>query len=122
MVSVVSSIPDLDEDRSSRREKEKRPSGLLGLFSSKSRENLAEASSKSSKSKDDDDEERKHRRRKHRSDRGSTYGGSDDDDMRSTISSSSRREKRSSRSRSEKGDGDRRDAYDDKVHRSSHVR
>jgi hypothetical protein len=122
MVSVVSSIPDLDEDRNSRKEKEKRPSGLLGLFSSKSRENLAEASSKSSKSKDDDDEERKHRRRKHRSDRGSTYGGSDDDDMRSTISSSSRREKRSSRSRSERGDGDRRDAYDDKVHRSSHVR
>jgi serine/arginine repetitive matrix protein 2 len=121
MVSVVSSIPDLDEDRSSRREKEKRPSGFLGLFSSKSRENLAEASSKS-KSRDDDDEERKHRRRKHRSERGSTYGGSDDDDMRSTISSSSRREKRSSRSRGERGDGDRTDAYDDKVHRSSHVR
>lgn len=122
MVSVVSSIPDLDEDRSLKREKEKRPSGFLGLFSSKSRENLNEASSKSSKSRDDDDEERKHRRRKHRSDRGSTYGGSDDDDMRSTISTSSRREKRSSRSRSERGDGDRTDAYDDKVHRSSHVR
>jgi hypothetical protein len=122
MVSVVSSIPDLDEERSSRKEKEKRPSGLLGLFSSKSRENLAEASSKSSRSKDDDDEERKHRRRKHRSDRGSTYGGSDDDDMRSTISTSSRREKRSTRSRSERGDRDRTDAYDDKVHRSSLVR
>jgi hypothetical protein len=124
MVSVVSSIPDLDEDRSSRKEKERgterRSSGILGLFSSKSRENLAEVSSKSSKSKDDDDEERKHRRRKHRS-RGSTYG-SDDDDMRSTISGSIRREKRSSRSHSERGDRDRTDAYDDKVHRSSHVR
>jgi serine/arginine repetitive matrix protein 2 len=121
--SAVSSIAGWDEDRSSKKEKEKekekRPSGILGLFSSKSRENLAEASSKSSKSKDDDDEERKHRRRKHRSDRGSTIG-SDDDDARSTISSSSRREKRSSRS--EKGDGERRDTYDDKVHRSSYVR
>ncbi|KAK1918019.1 hypothetical protein P3342_000737 [Pyrenophora teres f. teres] len=115
--SVVSSIAGYDEERSAKKEKEKerekRPSGLLGLFSSKSRENLAEAASKSSKSRDDDDEERKHRRRKHRSDRGSTYG-SDDDDMRSTISSSSRREKRSSRSRSERGDRDREDAYDDK--------
>ncbi|KAF7455202.1 hypothetical protein A1F99_024600, partial [Pyrenophora tritici-repentis] len=113
--SVVSSIAGYDEERSPKKEKEreKRPSGLLGLFSSKSRENLAEAASKSSKSRDDDDEERKHRRRKHRSDRASTYG-SDDDDMRSTISSSSRREKRSSRSRSERGDRDREDAYDDK--------
>ncbi|KAF1945809.1 hypothetical protein EJ02DRAFT_451223 [Clathrospora elynae] len=119
--SVISTSSRYDEDRSSKkeREKEKRPAGLFGLFSSKSRENLAESSSKSSKSKDDDDEERKHRRRKHRSDRGSTYG-SDDDDTRSTISSSSRREKRSSRS--ERGDGERKESYDDKVHRSSYAR
>ena len=74
----------------------------------------------SSRTKDDDEEEGKRRRRKHRSDRGSTYGGSDDDDMRSTISSSSRREKRSSRS--ERTESDRRDSYDEKVHRSSHAR
>ncbi|KAF1835019.1 hypothetical protein BDW02DRAFT_568426 [Decorospora gaudefroyi] len=117
--SVVSSIPGYDEDRSPKKEKEKRSSGFLGLFSSKSKESLIEPSTKSSRSKDDDDEERKHRRRKHRSDRGSTYG-SDDDDARSTISSSSRREKRSSRS--ERGEGEKRDDYDDKVHRSSYVR
>ncbi|KAH7355573.1 hypothetical protein BKA66DRAFT_475419 [Pyrenochaeta sp. MPI-SDFR-AT-0127] len=122
--SVISSTSRYDDDRSSKKEKEKekekekRSSGLFGLFS-KSKENLAETSSKSSKSKDDDDEERRHRRRKHRSDRGSTYG-SDDDDVRSTISSSSRREKRSSRS--ERGESDRRDSYDDKVHRSSYAR
>lgn len=119
-VSIISSTSRYDDDRTSKKEKEKekRSSSLFGLFS-KSKENLAETSSKSSKSKDDDDEERKHRRRKHRSDRGSTYG-SDDDDVRSTISSSSRREKRSSRS--ERGEGDRRDSYDDKVHRSSYAR
>lgn len=121
--SVISSSSRYDEDRSSKKEKEKekekRSSGLFGLFS-KSKENLADTPSKYSKTKDDDDEERKHRRRKHRSDRGSTYGGSDDDDMRSTISSSSRREKRSSRS--ERGEGERRESYDDKVHRSSYVR
>ncbi|OAL51999.1 hypothetical protein IQ07DRAFT_586335 [Pyrenochaeta sp. DS3sAY3a] len=118
--SVISSSSRYDEDRSPKKEKEKekRSSGLFGIFS-KSKENLADTTSKSSKSKDDDDEERKHRRRKHRSDRGSTYG-SDDDDNRSTISSSSRREKRSSRS--ERGDGERRDSYDDKVHRFSSAR
>jgi serine/arginine repetitive matrix protein 2 len=122
--SVISTSSRHDDDRSSRKEKEKekekRSSGLFGLFSSKSRENLAEAASKSSKSKDDEEEEGKRRRRKHRSDRGSAYGGSDDDDNRSTISSSSRREKRSSRS--ERGEGERRESYDDKVHRSSHAR
>lgn len=120
--SVISSSSRHDEDRSSKKErekeKEKRSSGLFGLFS-KSKENLAETSSKPIKPKDDDEEERKHRRRKHRSDRGSTYG-SDDDDARSTISSSSRREKRSSRS--ERGEGERRESYDDKVHRSSYAR
>lgn len=118
--SVISTTSRYDEDRGSKKERkeEKRSSGLFGMFSSKSKENLLE-SSKSSKSKDDDDEEHKHRRRKHRSDRGSTYG-SDDDDMRSTISSSSRREKRSSRS--ERGEGERRGSYDDKVHRSSYAR
>jgi serine/arginine repetitive matrix protein 2 len=122
--SVISTSSRHDDDRSSRKEKEKekekRSSGLFGLFSSKSRENLAEAASKSSKSKDDEEEEGKRRRRKHRSDRGSAYGGSDDDDNRSTISSSSRREKRTSRS--ERGEGERRESYDDKVHRSSHAR
>lgn len=119
--SVISSSSRYDEERSPKKERkeEKRSSGLFGLFS-KSKENLAETSSKSSKSKDDDEEEdRKHRRRKHRSDRGSTYG-SDDDDARSTISTSSRREKRSSRS--ERGEGERKDPYDDKVHRSSYAR
>lgn len=118
--SLISSFAGWDDDRSSRKEKDKRSSGLMGLFSSKSRENLAEAASKPSRSRDDDDEERKHRRRRHRSDRGSTYG-SDDDDVRSTISSTSRREKRSRSSRSER-DGDRADAYDEKVHRSSYMR
>jgi serine/arginine repetitive matrix protein 2 len=121
--SVISTSSRHDDDRSSKREKEKekRPSGLFGLFSSKSKENLAETYSKSSsKPREEDEEEGKRRRRKHRSDRGSTYGGSDDDDNRSTISSSSRREKRSSRS--ERGEGDRRDSYDEKVHRSSYVR
>ncbi|KAH8725537.1 hypothetical protein GQ44DRAFT_707237 [Phaeosphaeriaceae sp. PMI808] len=106
------------DDRNVKKEKEKRSSGLFGIFS-KSKESLADTPSKSLKSKDDDEEEGKKRRRKHRSDRGSTYG-SDDDDARSTISSSSRREKRSSRS--ERGEGDRRESYDDKVHRSSYAR
>ncbi|KAH7081665.1 hypothetical protein BKA63DRAFT_214403 [Paraphoma chrysanthemicola] len=116
--SVISSSSRYDEDRSSKKEKEKRSSGLFGIFS-KSKENLGEISSKSSKSRDDEEEEGKRRRRKHRSDRGSTYG-SDDDDARSTISTSSRREKRSSRS--ERGEGERRESYDDKVHRSSYAR
>jgi serine/arginine repetitive matrix protein 2 len=157
--SVISTSSRYDDDRSSKKKEEKRSSGLLGLFS-RSRENLAESSSKSTKPQEEDEQEGKHRRRKHRSDRGSTYGGSDDDDtrstistsksreegeedgkrrrrkhrsdrgstyggsddddMRSTISSSSRREKRSSRS--ERGEGDRRDDYDEKVHRSSYAR
>jgi serine/arginine repetitive matrix protein 2 len=115
-VSVASSPAPNQEDYSPR--KEKRSNGLFGLFS-RSKENLEETSSKLSKSKEDDDEDSKRRRRKHRSDRGSMHG-SDDDDTRSTISSGSRREKRSSRS--ERGDGDRRDSYDDKVHRSSYTR
>jgi serine/arginine repetitive matrix protein 2 len=122
--SVISTSSRHDDERSSKKEKEKekRPSGLFGLFSSKSKENLAETYNKSSSKprEEDEEEEGKRRRRKHRSDRGSTYGGSDDDDNRSTISSSSRREKRSSRS--ERGEGDRRDSYDEKVHRSSYVR
>ncbi|KAH4200570.1 hypothetical protein HBI82_063540 [Parastagonospora nodorum] len=117
--SVISTSSRYDDDRSSKKEKEKRSSGLFGLFS-KSKENLAESSSKSLKPREDEEEEGKRRRRKHRSDRGSTYGGSDDDDMRSTISTSSRREKRSSRS--ERGESDRRDDHDDKVHRSSYAR
>ncbi|OAL01300.1 hypothetical protein IQ06DRAFT_293396 [Phaeosphaeriaceae sp. SRC1lsM3a] len=117
-VSVISSSSRHDDDRSSKKEKEKRSGGLFSLLS-RSRENLAEPSSKSSKSRDEDEEEGKRRRRKHRSDRGSTYG-SDDDDARSTISSSSRREKRSSRS--ERGEGDRKDAYEEKVYRSSYAR
>lgn len=116
--SVISSSSRYDEDRSPKKEKEKRSSGLFGLFS-KSKESLVETPSKSSRSRDDEDDEGKRRRRKHRSDRGSTYG-SDDDDVRSTISSSSRREKRSSRS--DRGDGDRGESYDDKVHRSSYTR
>jgi serine/arginine repetitive matrix protein 2 len=116
--SVISTSSRHDDDRSSKKEKEKRSSGLFGLFS-KSKENLEDTSSKSSPSKDDDEEEGKRRRRKHRSDRGSTYG-SDDDDARSTISSSSRREKKSSRS--ERTEGERRDSYDEKVHRSSYAR
>jgi serine/arginine repetitive matrix protein 2 len=115
--SVISTSSRYDEDRSSKKEKEKRASGLLGFFS-KSKENLAEPSSKSSKPREEEEEEGKRRRRKHRSDRGSTYG-SDDDDARSTISSSSRREKRSSRS---ERDGDRKESYDEKVHRSSYAR
>ncbi|KAF2631406.1 hypothetical protein BU25DRAFT_407055 [Macroventuria anomochaeta] len=127
--SMISASSRRDEDRSSRRkeekekekEKEKRSSGFFGLFSSKSKENLAESSKPSkSKSRDDEDgEDRKHRRRKHRSDRGSTYG-SDDDDAKSTISTSSRshREKRSSRS-ARGDDRERRDRDDEKVHRSS---
>ncbi|KAH7410171.1 hypothetical protein DE146DRAFT_341083 [Phaeosphaeria sp. MPI-PUGE-AT-0046c] len=117
--SVISSSSRHDDDRSSKKEKEKRSSGLFSLLS-RSKENLVEPSSKSSKSRDDDEEEEgKRRRRKHRSDRGSTYG-SDDDDTRSTISTSSRREKRSSRS--ERGEGDRKEAYEEKVHRSSYAR
>lgn len=95
-ISMISSSSRYDEERSSRKEKEKekRSSGLFGLFS-RSKENLAETSSKSSRSREDEDDgERRRRRRKHRE--GSAYG-SDDDDVRSTISSSSRREKRRSR-------------------------
>jgi serine/arginine repetitive matrix protein 2 len=114
--SVISSSSRHDDDRSSKKEKEKKSGGFLSMFS-KSRENLAEPPGKSSKPKDDDDDEGKRRRRKHRSDRGSTFGSDDDDDARSTISSSSRREKRSSRS--ERGDSERRDSNDEKVHRSS---
>jgi serine/arginine repetitive matrix protein 2 len=114
--SVISTSSRYDDERSSKKEKEKRASGLLGFFS-KSKENLVETSSSSSKPKEEE-EEGKRRRRKHRSDRGSTYG-SDDDDARSTISSSSRREKRSSRSERE---GDRKESYDEKVHRSSYAR
>lgn len=100
--SVVSSSSRYDQEKSSKTDKEKRPSGLFGLFS-RSKENLAEPSSKSSKSKEDDvDGERRRRRKKHRE--GSMYG-SDDDDARSTISSSSRREKRRSRT----------DSWDEKV-------
>lgn len=95
-VSIVSSPGRYDEERSSKKDKEKRSSGLFGIFS-KSKESLVDTSSKSSRSKydDDDDEDRRHRKKKHR-DRGSTYG-SDDDDARSTVSSSSRREKHRSR-------------------------
>jgi serine/arginine repetitive matrix protein 2 len=103
--SIISSSR-YDDEKSPRKEsrrtrgtsteshKEKRSSGLFGLFS-KSKESLAEPSSKSSRSREDEgDGERKHRRRK--SDRGSTYG-SDDDDVRSTVSSSSSRHKRKSK-------------------------
>ncbi|KAF1979913.1 hypothetical protein BU23DRAFT_108508 [Bimuria novae-zelandiae CBS 107.79] len=101
-MSVVSSPARYDEEKASKKDKEKRSSGLFGLFS-RSKENLAETSSKSSKTREDEDDgERRRRRRKHRE--GSAYG-SDDDDVRSTISSSSRREKRRSRT----------DGWDEKV-------
>lgn len=100
--SIISSSSRYDEEKSSKTDKDKRSSGLFGLFS-RSRENLQDTSSKSSKSREDEvDGERRRRRRKHRE--GSTYG-SDDDDARSTISSSSRREKRRSRT----------DGWDEKV-------
>ncbi|KAF2445827.1 hypothetical protein P171DRAFT_274071 [Karstenula rhodostoma CBS 690.94] len=91
-MSVVSSASRYDEEKS-KKDKEKRSSGLFGLFS-RSKENLAETSKSSKAREDEDDGERRRRRRKHRE--GSAYG-SDDDDARSTISSSSRREKRRSR-------------------------
>ena len=101
-MSVVSSSSRYDQEKPSKTDKEKRSSGLFGLFS-RSKENLADSSSKSSKPREDDvDGERRRRRKKHRE--GSMYG-SDDDDVRSTISSSSRREKRRSRT----------DGWDEKV-------
>jgi serine/arginine repetitive matrix protein 2 len=100
-MSVVSSSARDDGERS-KKDKEKRSSGLFGLFS-RSKESLADTSSKSSKTREDEDDgERRRRRKKHRE--GSAYG-SDDDDARSTISSSSRREKRRSRT----------DSWDEKV-------
>ncbi|OAG03609.1 uncharacterized protein CC84DRAFT_1165827 [Paraphaeosphaeria sporulosa] len=89
----VSSAPRYDEEKSSTKDKEKRSSGLFGLFS-RSKENLADTSKSSKPREDEDAGERRRRRKKHRE--GSAYG-SDDDDARSTISSSSRREKRRSR-------------------------
>lgn len=97
-MSVVSSPARYDEDRSPKKDKEKRSSGLFGLFS-KSKEGPAESSSKSSKARDDEEEDERRRRKKKHRDRGSAYG-SDDDDARSTVSSSSRREKRRSRTES----------------------
>ncbi|KAF2195380.1 hypothetical protein K469DRAFT_734024 [Zopfia rhizophila CBS 207.26] len=108
--SVVSSPARYDEERSSKKDKEKRSSGIFGLFGgSKSKESLIETSSKSSKSRDSrredefEDVDRKHRKKKHR---GSTYGSDDDDDdARSTVSSRDRREKRRSRTGSKDDTG-----------------
>lgn len=96
-MSVVSSSGRYDDERSSpKKDKEKRSSGLFGLFS-KSKESLVESSSKSSRSRtQDEDEDEERRRRRKKKGRGSTYG-SDDDDARSVVSTSSRRsEKRRS--------------------------
>jgi serine/arginine repetitive matrix protein 2 len=115
-----SSKPKEEEEEEGKHRRRKHRSDRGSTYGGSDDDDVRSTISSSSKLKGDDEEEGKRRRRKHRSDRGSTYGGSDDDDTRSTISSSSRREKRSSRS--ERGEGDRRDTYDEKVHRSSYVR
>ncbi|KAF2687968.1 hypothetical protein K458DRAFT_332495 [Lentithecium fluviatile CBS 122367] len=103
-ISIASSPARYDEERnSSKKDKEKRSSGLFGLFS-KSKESLVDTSSKSSRSKSrDEDEDDERRRRRKKKERGSTYG-SDDDDTRSVVSTSSRRsEKRRSSTRDDDG-------------------
>jgi serine/arginine repetitive matrix protein 2 len=102
-MSIASSPARYDEERSSsRKDKEKRSSGLFGLFS-KSKESLVDTSSKSSKSRHDEDEDEDRRRRRKKKERGSTYGGSDDDDMRSVVSTSSRRSEKRRSGRDEDG-------------------
>jgi serine/arginine repetitive matrix protein 2 len=102
-ISIVSSPARYDEERSSSSRKEKRSSGLFGLFS-KSKENLADTSGKSSRSKSRDEDEDDHERRRHRrkKERGSTYG-SDDDDTRSVVSTSSRRSDKRRSGRDDEG-------------------
>jgi hypothetical protein len=86
----VASAPSRYDDASSRssKDKEKRSSGIFGLFGGRKQPDTMSETSSKSKSKDAHrgeeygDSERKHRRKKHRS---STYGSGDEEDDAASV-------------------------------------